>query len=142
MPIVLLRTGAVSMLLLGLARGLGGALLLARGPDLDPDILAGAAAARAVGLGLLAVAALEIVAAIGVLRRRLWGWRLGIGATLLFVLDGLVNGTVLYGRPGDGGTVANVVAAALILGFLFGGRAALAAASAGGGAGGAGGTET
>ena len=126
MPALFLRIGASLMVLLGLARGWGGLLLLGRGHAVDPDILAGPVAARAVGFGLVVVGTLVLVGAVGVFRRRASGWRLGVGATLLFVLDGLVNGAVLYGRPGDAGTFANVVAAALIVGFLLAGRRALA----------------
>jgi hypothetical protein len=126
MPTTFLRTAAALMLLLGAVRGFGGILLLFRGPDLDPDILAGPIAARVIGVGLIVVAALEIVASIGAFRRRRAAWRLGIAATLLFVVDGLVNGAVLYGRPGDAGTTVNVVAAVLILGTLLAGRRALA----------------
>jgi hypothetical protein len=73
----------------------------------------------ALGVGLVASAA-------GVLRRRRRAWHCGIWLVIAFVIDGMLNGYVFFGRPGDQGTILNLVAAALILMSLFLGRSALA----------------
>jgi len=41
------------------------------------------------------------------------------------MIDGAINGYLLYGRPGDRGTIVNVIAAALILTSLHFGKCAL-----------------
>jgi len=120
----LLAAGAL-MLALGFVRGGGGLALLLRGPALDPAIRAGAGTTALLGGALLLLGLLLLVAAIGVLRRARRFWWLGLVATLAFVIDGLINGLVLYGRPGAGGTAANLVAAALIVAGLILGRPAL-----------------
>jgi hypothetical protein len=130
--VLLLRLAAVIMILLGVVRGLGGALLVARGRGVDSSISSSAGAAMAVSVGLLIVGALEIVCGIGVLRRcRSW-WRLGMLATALFIVGGLINGTVLYGHPGAGGTTANVAVAAVIVVLLVAGRGGLATSACSG----------
>lgn len=120
----LIAAGAL-MAALGLVRGAGGLALVLRGPALDPAIRVGAGAAALVGGVLLLLGLLLLVAAIGVLRRARRFWWLGLVATLAFVVDGLINGLVLYGRPGAGGTAANLIAAALIVAGLILGRSAL-----------------
>ncbi len=85
-------------------------------------ILQGASAVLTVGLFLLLLGLVLITSAVGVFRRRTFFWRLGIGGTVAFVVDGAINGFVLYGQPGDRGTLVNVVAAVLILACLLVGR--------------------
>ena len=116
------------MAALGVVRGAGGLALVLEGPALDPDIQASAGAASLVGGVLLALGLLLVVAAVGVFRRLRAFWMLGIVATLAFVVDGAINGLLLYGRPGAGGSVANLAAAALIIGSLVLGRSALRSA--------------
>jgi hypothetical protein len=60
------------------------------------------------------------------LRLKRFFWILGIAATVPFVIDGAINGYFLFGRPGEGGTIANIVAAILIIGCLWVGRSAFA----------------
>ena len=131
---VILSLGAVLMLLLGLARGLGGLLLLIQGSATDPNISATANAVSIVGTILLLLGTALVVAAIGVWRRIRRFWLFGIVCTILFVVDGAINGYMLYGRPGQGGTLVNVTVAVLILVCLHLGRSALrpTAASSGG----------
>lgn len=124
-PRRILTLAGVLMLLLGLARSAGGIVLLSQGAAADPIIRVSDFACAVVGGVLLALGAGLIVSAIGVLRRRRRAWLLGIVLTVAFVVDGMVNGAVLYGRPGDQGTVVNVIAAALILTCLFAGARAL-----------------
>lgn len=120
-----LRLGAVLALLLGLVRAAGGAVLVATGPDLDPAIRATPAATAATGGVLVLLGAFLVVTAIGVLRRRRSALPWIVAGVVAFVIDGVVNGAVLYGRPGHGGTLANVAAATVILSLLFAGRSAV-----------------
>ncbi len=131
---VSLSIGAALMLLLGLARGAGGVALLLKGVSADPRIRATGPAAAGIGAALLVLGLVLVVSAVGVFRGRRPFWLLGVAGTVAFVIDGLINGTVLYGRPGAGGTTANLAAAAAILVFLLLSRAALqgGAAQAGG----------
>ena len=102
---------AVLLLLLAVVRAAGGVVLILRGPAAVDSDLVGPGIGRVLGLGLLAVGVLAIAAAVGLLRRRRWGGAVAIATTLLFVIDGAINGYLLLGRPGAGGTVANLIAA-------------------------------
>jgi len=122
---VLLMIGGILLILLGIARGSGGVILLLQGPAADPRIRASHFAVAILG-ALLAVLGLGLIASgVGVLRRRRRGWVWGVSLVVAFVMDGLANGYVFFGRPGDRGTVANLLAAALILACLYLGRRAL-----------------
>ena len=120
-----LQAGGALMMVVGLARYAGGMALLVRGGAIDPSIQAGRAAVASVGASLVLVGLLLIVAGVGVLRRRRLYWLVGAVATIAFVLGGLMNGTVLYGRPGGAGTALNVVAAGALIACLWLGRGAL-----------------
>ncbi len=121
-PSVALRTAALLLLVLGIARGTGGVVLALWGSSPGDTLRIGPDAMLALGAGLTAVGVISVVASIGLMRRRAWGWVLGILALVLFVADGLVNGYLLFGRPGDRGTMVNLAAAALILICLLRGR--------------------
>jgi len=123
----LLIVGGSLMAALGVVRGVGGLALLLRGPALDPNIRASAGATALLGGVLLVLGLLLVVAALGVFRGLCGYWRLGLIATAAFVVDGAINGLLLYGRLGAGGTVANLVAAVLIIAALLLGRSALRA---------------
>ncbi|NCQ33552.1 hypothetical protein GW813_00470 [bacterium] len=110
-----LIAGAVLMILLGLARGIGGLVLLVRGSAADPNIQAPEAAVTVLAAVLVALGGALVVAAVGILRRSRRAWFLGIGLVVAFVLDGAVNGYVFFGHPGDRGTGVNLLAAVLIL---------------------------
>lgn len=120
-----LRLGAALMMFLGLVRALGGVLLLTSGASVDSRIQANAATVTMVGAGLLALGLILVVSAIGVFRRSRFLWKVGMVCTVAFVIDGAINGALLYGRPGDQGTVVNVIMAAVILIFLRRGASAL-----------------
>jgi hypothetical protein len=112
------------MVLLGAARGTGGVILLVAGAaSIETDAPPGAV--LVLGGLLLVIGILEIVAAIGVIRLNRSLWLLGIVTTLLFVAGGLVNGWLLFGRPGLGGTMLNAILAAVIIGCLAAGRDAV-----------------
>lgn len=114
--------GAVLMILLGLARGIGGIALLIQGKNTLPNIIAGENTIQILANGLILIGLLEIVSAIGILRLKRAYWILGIVVTVAFVIDGAINGYFLFGKPGDQGTVINSIAALLIISFLFIGR--------------------
>lgn len=122
----LLAAGAL-MAALGLVRGAGGLALVLRGPAIDPAIRAGSSTTALLGGVLLLLGLLLLVAAVGVFRRARRFWWLGLAATIAFVIDGLINGLLLYGRPGAGGTAANLVVALLIIAGLILGRPSLRA---------------
>jgi hypothetical protein len=119
-----LRTGAILLLLLGVIRGAGGVMLATSGPGLVDSGRVDAATARLLGGGLILVGLVAAAARQGSMLRRAWGRTLGLAAIVLFVVDGLINGTMLFGKPGEGGTIVNAVAAVLILACLVRGRAA------------------
>jgi len=116
---------AVLMILLGLARGAGGVLLLVQGRVADPAILASSPLLQILAAALVAIGLVEIMAAVGTLKLKRSYWLLGIVVTVLFVVDGAINGYFFYGQPGDIGTAVNLAVAFLILLTLFLGRKAL-----------------
>lgn len=117
-----LLAGGILMFVLGLLRAAGGVTLLLRGAAADPRIHAAGATVVTAGLTLVLLGAALAVAALGVLRRSRFAWLAGILLTLAFVMGGILNGMALYGRPAAAGTLANVAAAALIIGSLWLGR--------------------
>jgi hypothetical protein len=120
-----LTIGGVLMAVLGLLRGAGGVALLVRGAATDERIHASGGTVVAAGLTLVVLGLALVGAAVGVLRRSRLAWLAGVLLTLAFVMGGLLNGMALYGQPDIGSTVANVAAAAVIIGCLAAGRRAL-----------------
>jgi hypothetical protein len=120
-----LTAGGILMILLGLVRGVGGLMLVMRGSALDRAIHATGPVVVVLGAVLMILGAGLIVTGVGVIRRRPTFWLAGILFTVAFLIDGAINGTVLYGRPGAGGTFANAVVAILILACVLAGRRAL-----------------
>jgi hypothetical protein len=118
--------GAILMILLGAARGIGGVAGLLRGADMLPQTVASEGTFRILFIGLILIGLLEIISAIGIMRLKRGFWILGIVVTAAFVVDGAINGYVLFGSPGGLGTIVNVVVAALIIGCLLAGRRAFA----------------
>ncbi len=111
--------GGVLMLLLGLARAAGGLVLLVEGGAADPNIHSSGPAVTLVGISLVLIGTILAAAAVGVLRGSRPFRLIGIFSTVIFVIGGAINGYVLYGRPGDRGTLVNLVVAAIILGTLL-----------------------
>ena len=110
---------ATLLVLLGLARGIGGVLLLHGGPsvagsDARPDAPAGL-----IGVGLILVGVLCLAGgAATILRARSALW-VGGGALVIFVAGGVTNGILLYGGPRVGGVVGNVLYASLTSAALW-----------------------
>ncbi len=126
-----LLVASLLMIAVALARGLGGLLFLLRGNriELDRPILASSGEIVLMGFGLLLISVLFLTSAIGVFRRNFFFWRLGIFTSFLFIIDGALNGTLLFGHPLETGTIMNIVAAILIIGALLLGKDSLAAGS-------------
>ncbi len=114
--------GGVLMILLGLARGAGGISLMVQGENTLPNIIANTRTIRALAIGLVLIGLLELISAIGVLLLKRSFWILGIMTTILFVIDGALNGYLLFGKPGDQGTIVNCIVAILIISCLLIGR--------------------
>ena len=115
-------TSGVLLLLLGLARGAGGIALMVRGPGLVQADAVSATAATAVGVGLGVVGALCLLAGAVAVAGLRGGVVLTLVALALFVIGGLVNGTVLFGAPRIAGVVGNTLAAAVIAALAVMGR--------------------
>jgi len=114
--------GATLLLLLGLARGFGGVMLLVRGPALVPVTRATRDETNLLALGLFVVAYLAIWAGLAAFFRRSYSVRLAYVAVVLFVAGGVLNGLVLYGSPRPAGVAGNVAVALVIALLAFAGR--------------------
>lgn len=106
------------MFSLGVLRSAGGFMLIYKKELLDPAIIASPTQAVICGAGLLLIGIAEIITAIGLISGKRSFIISGIVITALFVVDGLINGYILYGKPLDGGTIANLVTAAIIISLL------------------------
>ncbi len=109
---------AVLMILLGLLRSIGGAVLLIKKNLADPLIISSPRNAIFCGIGLLAIGIAEIISAAGIIAGKKIFLIAGILFTLIFVADGMINGYVLYGAPMDKGTIMNISAAVIIISLL------------------------
>jgi len=116
---------SILMVLLGLARGFGGVVLLLHGKAALSEIIADESAITCVSVGLILIGIFEIISAVGVFYLKRKYWLLGIIVTILFVINGAVNGYFLFGKPGDSGTIVNIIVALIIITFLIFGRKSL-----------------
>ncbi|MDE6269968.1 MAG: hypothetical protein K2M12_03820 [Muribaculaceae bacterium] len=101
--------GAALGLLTGVGRGIGGLTLLS-----------GNQTEMIVGIGLISVALLLVATSVALfakqnLKRKQW---LSAGI-ILFWIDGIVNGFVLFGAPQLSGQIINLVIVALVLTCLW-----------------------
>lgn len=124
-PRIPLRAAGILLVALGIARGFGGTLLLLHGSAHDPAIAAAPAVVSSVGWGLVAVGILALVGGVAVLLVRPGAVVLGGVAIVAFLIDGALNGWLLFGSPRPVGTALNLAAAALIAGLLLAGRRAI-----------------
>jgi len=115
-------TGAVLMILLGIARGFGGISLLVQGAGTAPGIIADEGTVRILAIGLIVTALLLIASAAGIIRSKGRFRQIGIAAALVFLIDSIVNGIFLYGGPRREGIVMNALTAAVIIVCLRIGR--------------------
>lgn len=119
------RIGGLSLIVLGIARGGGGIILLGKGAATLEMIQASASTITWVSWGLISLGILTISSGIGVFLRSRLAWLLGVIVTICFVLDGALNGILLFGSLRLGGTIGNIVVAAFILAALWVGRSAI-----------------
>jgi len=115
---------SVLMIVVALARGSGGITLLLKGSNigLDRPIMASNTEITFIGMGLILIAILFIISAVGILMKKYLFWKVGIFTAILFVIDGAINGTLLFGHPLETGTIINIIAAILIIGSLISGK--------------------
>jgi hypothetical protein len=115
------------LILLGIARGAGGVMLLKQGPETLDSIQATHDVVKGIGWGLVFIGLFAVISGLGVLLNKRPFYRMGFAAVVAFVLDGVLNGWLLFGKPGDIGTLVNVVVAGVIILFLLMGRKAVKA---------------
>lgn len=101
--------GAIVGLITGIGRGIGGFTLLS-GPLME----------RMIGIGLIIVALWLTVSAVALIVkqtpvRKKW-MTAGI---ILFWLDGILNGFMLFGSPQISGQIVNLIIVVVVLGFLW-----------------------
>ena len=109
----------ILMFLLGALRSAGGVILILNKNLTDSNITASPNAAVVCGIGLLFIGLAEIISAIGIAAGNRSFVTVGILCTVLFVIDGLINGYILYGSPLEAGTIANLAAASVIISLLL-----------------------
>lgn len=124
-PRVAAVVGSVLIILVGLARGFGGVVLLSPNGRVMTETEAGPGQPPLLGAGLLVVAALSVCSGVLVLLKRPSGVSVGLIAMAAFVLGGLINGTLLFGSPRLVGLAGNVVIAAVICTLLVRSRASV-----------------
>lgn len=117
--------GTFLMIILGAARGLGGIFLLIQGKTTFPNIQSSETVLVFLAIGLILIGIFEIISAIGILQLKRKYWLIGIIVTILFVIDGGINGYFLFGKPGEQGTLVNVIAAVIIITLLLMGKKSL-----------------
>lgn len=118
--------GSIFIMLIGVARGFGGVVLLATAQAATAETIAPSHLLALLGGGLVFVAVLCLWSGVAVLLRKPGGVRVGVVAMTLFVVGGAVNGTVLYGAPRPIGLLGNLLAAVVTVALLLRGRASLA----------------
>jgi hypothetical protein len=120
-----LIAASVVMILVGILRGLGGIVLLARGNNINTGhpVVASGARMRIVALGLLAVCLLLVFSAINVLRKPdKKSWNLCWTALIIFLTGGVINGYLLFGHPIDKGQLINLSAVIICIVLLYLGK--------------------
>ncbi|MBN2383366.1 hypothetical protein JXQ70_10825 [bacterium] len=122
---IAVKIGGILMALLGIIRGTGGLILIIQKGATDPAIIASGSSITTLGILLFILGAMILMTGIGFLFRKLWAWYWGLWLMPAFVIDGALNGYVLYGQPGILGTAANICVAALIVLCLILSRTAL-----------------
>lgn len=112
------------IIIVALARGLGGIMLLLKGKNINVsrEIIATNSEITFIGIGLIVIAILFIICAVGILMKKLLFWKIGIITAVLFVIGGAINGSLLFGQPLETGTIINIVAATIIIGSLILGK--------------------
>ena len=109
---------AVILLLIAILAGWAGITLLRKGPGVDDEIVASAAAVRLTTIGILLACVPVLVAGIAAFVGSATAWPLGLAACAVFVVYGFVANYVLFGSWRPEHTLTNVAIAALVLWLL------------------------
>ncbi len=123
-----LIASAIFLILIGVLRASGGLALLMKGKQLETGvpIVASDFQIIIVAIGLLMIGVLLVLAAISLIRKYSFNIWLSCWLVLiLFLLDGLLNGYLLFGQPLDQGQRINIIAVILIGILLFLGKPGL-----------------
>ena len=116
------------MVLIGILRGLGGISLFLKGNKLatNQPIVASSIQIQLVAIGLVIVCILLISSGmLLLLRNNKRSLKFCVGGLILFLLGGLMNGFLLFGRPVDQGQLINIITVIIIGGLLLLGKSAL-----------------
>lgn len=117
-------------MIVGVLRAIGGIYLLMKSNQLDTTIpiIGSEEQIYVVAIGLLIIGVLLVCASINLLRNySKMNWNICWIFLLFFLLDGLLNGFLLFGKPLDQGQKINFAAATIIGLFLILGKPALKA---------------
>lgn len=122
------RIAAFLLILLGLIRGAGGMLLLKGGKDLDlgMPIVATDGQLAIAGYNLIIVCALMVIAGLVLTARHdKASWIFAWVSIALFLVNGVVNGILLFGHPLISGQLINFAISGLIALLLVWSKQAL-----------------
>jgi hypothetical protein len=106
------------MIIVGLIRGIGGFLLIHNGNSVieGPSHLLPVRMFTLMGIGLIIVLIFFAAAAFFILSKKSkTGWVLSWVAIAIFLLDGIINGYILFGGPKFQGQLINIIASLLII---------------------------
>ncbi len=109
---------AVILLLIAILAGWAGITLLRKGPGVDDEIVASAAAVRLTAIGIMLACVPVLVAGIATLAGSASAWPLGLAACVVFVVYGFVANYVLFGSWRPEHTLTNVAIAAVVVWLL------------------------
>ena len=112
-----LTIASIIMMLVGVLRAFGGIALLKKGNQLNTEIpiIASEMQIFIVAIGLLTIGVLLVSAAINLVRNNSKrSWNICWFTLLIFLLDGLLNGFLLFGQPLDQGQKINLIAIILV----------------------------
>lgn len=121
------------LLLLGLARGAGGVLVLAAGSAVAGPGSRTDAPSWLIGGSLILVGMLCLVGSVLLVQRSPSGFWVALAALVAFVLGGILNGVLLYGSPRPMGVLGNTAYAVVTFVVLWLGTQGVRRIKAGGG---------
>ena len=106
------------LLLISILAGWAGVILLRKGPSVDNEIVASAAAVKLTAIGIVLASTLVLIAGIATFAGSSSAWPLGLAACAIFVGYGFVANYVLFGSWRPEHTLTNVAIAAMVLWLL------------------------
>lgn len=123
-----LSIASVLMIAIGILRGLGGISLFLKGNSLETNqrIIANELQIKMVAIGLIIVCILLIYAAVALLwKNTKKAWYISLLVLVLFFINGIINGYLLFGQPVAQGQMINIITVITCSGLLFSGKTAL-----------------